>query len=489
MQAKLLTGSIYKDITYKLNRITAVKEYFIPNKKNNYKPYLLRKGALVIYTLIIFFVNTFGGLLGLPQAMASSITAENIIRLTNQERAAAGLNTLNTNAKLTAAAQAKANNMFEVQYWDHYGPNGETPWMFITQAGYTYVYAGENLAKGFRTAEGVHEAWMASPTHKENIMSPNYKDIGVAVMEGVLLGKETILVVQMFGNQTTETFKPVSPAPKPSSTTTKPTPKPVIPEKGEIKSIRIVNPKNGDLINDANVDIKGDTQNVSGEYSVEIHNNGEFVGETKATQSEWAFDKGSDWPEGEQNISAKLKGEDVVSETVKFIIDSTPPQVNKETIKVQNGGSMFTLTFEAPQDAVDIQFVSSGKTHQIQKIEGSNTVSLDILKSDIGDSSKLVMSDQAGNIAEVDISEYFLEEVQGEKDKATVAMSIKNIFGTTDGISLIVVSFVLILLILEAYISWKKGKLGKNAGDLFTIGAWWLILLVGIFNGFGGVIS
>jgi hypothetical protein len=106
--------------------------------------------------------------------------------------------------------------------------------------------------------------------------------------------------------------------------------------------------------------------------------------------------KESDWQEGEQNISAKLKGEDVVSETVKFIIDSTPPQINKETIKVQNGGSMFTLTFEAPQDAVDIQFVSSGKTHQIQKIEGSNIVSLDILKSDIGDSSKLIMSDQAG---------------------------------------------------------------------------------------------
>lgn len=178
-----------------------------------------------------------------------------------------------------------------------------------------------------------------------------------------------------------------------------------------------------------------------------------------------------------------------MSETVKFIIDSTPPQIDKETIKVQNGGSMFTLTFEAPQDAVDIQFVSSGKTHQIQKAEDSNIVSLDIPKSDIGDSSKLIMSDQAGNIAEVDISEYFLEEVQGEKDKVTIAMSIKNVFGTTDGISLIVVSFVLILLILEAYISWKKGKLGKNAGDLFTIGAWWLILLVGIFNGFGGVIS
>ena len=67
-----------------------MREYFIPNKKNHYKPYLLRKTALVVYTLILFFVNTFGGLLGIPQAMASSITSENIIKLTNQERAAAG---------------------------------------------------------------------------------------------------------------------------------------------------------------------------------------------------------------------------------------------------------------------------------------------------------------------------------------------------------------------------------------------------------------
>jgi len=462
-----------------------VKEYFIPNKKNNYKPYLLRKTALVLYTLILFIVNTFGGLLGIPQAMASSITSENIIKLTNQERAAAGLNTLSTNAKLTAAAQAKANNMFEVQYWDHYGPNGETPWMFITQAGYVYVYAGENLAKGFRTAEGVHEAWMASPTHKENIMSPNYKEIGVAVKEGVLLGKETILVVQMFGNQTTQVSKPSSPTPKPSAST----PKPSIPERGEIKSIKIINPKNGDLINDANINIKGNTQNVSGEYTVEIINGEKSVGETKANQSEWEFDKVSDWTEGEQSITAKLKGEDVKSESVKFIIDSTSPALKKETIKVVSGNTSFTLSFEVPQDAAEVQFVSGDKTYNIQKSDGTNIASLDILKSDIGESSKLILSDQAGNIAEVDISEYFLEEVQGEKDKATFIMSVKNVLATTDGISLFVVSFIFILLVLQAYVLWKKGKLGKNTGGLFTIGSWWLILLVGVFKGFGGVIN
>lgn len=61
--------------------------------------------------------------------------------------------------------------------------------------------------------------------------------------------------------------------------------------------------------------------------------------------------------------------------------------------------------------------------------------------------------------------------------------------GTTDGISLAIVSFVFILLSIEVYVYWKKGILGKNAGGLFTIGAWWLIILVGVFKGFGGLIN
>ncbi len=45
---------------------------------------------------------------------------------------------------------------------------------------------------------------MASPTHRDNVLSQKYKDIGVAIKTGVLLGKETTLVVQMFGNLTSE---------------------------------------------------------------------------------------------------------------------------------------------------------------------------------------------------------------------------------------------------------------------------------------------
>lgn len=461
-----------------------MKNLFIPSKENDYRPILLRKVALSIYTVILLFVNTFGGFLGIPQAMASSITPANIIQLTNQQRAAAGLNTLNTNAKLTAAAQAKAYNMLEVQYWDHYGPNGETPWMFISAAGYAYVYAGENLAKGFRTAEGVHEAWMASPTHKENIMSVNYKDIGVAVVEGTLLGKETILVVQMFGNLTSEKFVPSTPV-VPS---TPPPAKPIIPEKGEIKSIRITNPKAGDLTNDANINIKGETENISGDYTVEILNQGTLIGETESDSNTWEYDKESDWEEGEQQIQAQLKGEDVKSDTVTFTIDSTPPIILQATVKVKKNTDSFELSFTNPKDAVELKFITGDKTYDIEVIN-EETVTLNIPIEDIGETSIIMASDLAGNIAQLDISEYFFEEVKGEDSTSQIILGIRNIFGTTDGISLIVVSFIFMLLTVMVFVSWKKGKLGKNIGELFTIGAWWLIILVGVFKGFGGIVS
>jgi len=461
-----------------------VRKLFLPNKNNGYKPYLLRKSALSIYTLILLLLNMFGGLLGIPEAMASTITPANIIQLTNQQRASAGLNTLSTDSRLSAAAQAKANNMFQEQYWDHFGPNGETPWMFISQAGYTYVYAGENLAKGFRTAEGVHEAWMASPTHRDNIMSNKYKDIGVAVVQGVLEGKETTLVVQMFGNLTTEIYK----ADTPVKAVETPTPKPSIVDQGEIKSISITNPKTGDLIKDANINIKGETKNISGSYYVEILNQEKVVGEVESSSSEWEYDKQSDWEEGEQKIVAQNKGQDVKTDEVVFTIDSTPPLVEKEKIVVKRTEEFFEITFEVKEDIESLKFISGDKTYDFEITEEGYAV-LGISKSDIGERSLIIVSDKAGNIAEYDVSEYFLEGDEETRSSFNFVLWIKDFFGTIDGISLSIVLFVFILLAIEVFVYWRKGLLGKNAGGLFTLGAWWLIILVGIFKGFGGIIN
>lgn len=460
-----------------------MRKFFIPSKDNGYKPFLLRRAALSVYTILLLLVNTFGGLVGIPEVMASSVTPSNIIALTNQQRAAAGLNTLNVDSRLTAAAQAKANNMFSEQYWDHFGPNGETPWMFISQAGYQYVYAGENLAKGFRTAEGVHEAWMASPTHRDNIMSGNYKDIGVAVVEGVLLGKQTILVVQMFGNLTSQTFKADAPV---KSETTKP--KATIVESGQIKSISITHPKVGDLINDANVNIKGITKNITGRYSVEILNNGEYVGEVESSSSQWEYDKGSDWEEGEKNIVAQIKGQDIKSEPVIFTIDSTPPVFSKGSLVVKRTETKFIISFKVPSDAQSVQLVTGDKNFDMEIDEDGNAI-LGISRDDIGERSIIIISDAAGNITEQDISEYFLDGDEATQPTSSLILWFRNIIGTTDGISLAIVSFVFILLSIEVFVYWKKGMLGKNAGGLFTIGAWWLIILVGVFKGFGGIIN
>lgn len=53
--------------------------------------------------------------------------------------------------------------------------------------GSTFLYRGENLAKGFSTFKDAHEALMKSPTHKNNIVSSNYQKIGIAYHCGILV--------------------------------------------------------------------------------------------------------------------------------------------------------------------------------------------------------------------------------------------------------------------------------------------------------------
>lgn len=134
-------------------------------------------------------------------ALADISNAELVI-LTNQARADNGLSPLTENGMLNNAASSKADDMLAKNYWAHNAPDGTAPWFFIKQAGYSYVYAGENLARGFGSAGDVVSAWMASEGHRANLLSGNYKDVGFSVKSGILTGEDTLLVVQMFGSQT-----------------------------------------------------------------------------------------------------------------------------------------------------------------------------------------------------------------------------------------------------------------------------------------------
>lgn len=463
-----------------------MKEFFIPCKKNKYRPYLLSKTAVVIYSVFLILVNSFGGLIGIPQTYATEITSSSIVDLANQARTLYGLNTLSNNAKLEAAALAKANNMFELQYWDHFGPNGESPWQFIRGAGYNYVYAGENLARGFRTAEGVHEAWMASPTHKANIVSPNYEDIGVSVVTGVLEGSQTILVVQMFGSLS----MPSTSVPS-TVTDTEDDEETYVPtESGQIKSIMITSPKTDDLLNDPSTNIKGEVSNLTEDYQVEIYDNDESAGTTDVIDSDtsqWEFNKNSDWSEGKHSVKAKISGTSTESDTVSFTIDSNPPEIDKESISVQHNDSSFSVSFSVNEDIGDAILVTGDQSFNLEKNEEGNMVA-DISQEDIGDSVQLVVADVLGNSTAVDVSEYFIDETEEENVRINFAGFLRGV-DTTDKINLVIAFVIFTLLCVEVYVYWKKNRLRNISNDLFALGFWWLLLVVGITTGFAGFVN
>lgn len=128
---------------------------------------------------------------------------EDFLALTNEARVARNLPALRLNSELAMAAVAKAEDMALKGYWEHFRPSDhKAPWAFIKEAGYDYAVAGENLARGFKTPAGITKAWLASPSHKANILSSKYNEVGFACIESTdKEGNRVLLTVQMFGGR------------------------------------------------------------------------------------------------------------------------------------------------------------------------------------------------------------------------------------------------------------------------------------------------
>lgn len=184
-----------------------VRHLYFPHESNNQKARILHSQSLfliaislIAFQLMLGFANkAFPKVLG----YAANISPEEIIRLTNVERAKNGLSALSVNSNLSQAALAKGNDMLAKGYWAHFAPDGTTPWSFFLSFGYKYKYAGENLARDFSDASSAVAAWMNSPSHRENILNGNYQEIGIGVVEGNLSGVDTTIIVQFFGTPLT----------------------------------------------------------------------------------------------------------------------------------------------------------------------------------------------------------------------------------------------------------------------------------------------
>lgn len=179
------------------------RHWFTPHHSNNFRARLLHNSGLIAVIGLFLSFNLLVRLLDSSPlhilGFTSSVTIDEVVSKTNEERLAKGLSSLRYNETLADAARRKAANMFDENYWAHTSPSGINPWHWFKEVGYQYTSAGENLAKDFGSTDRLIAAWMASESHRANILNSKYSEIGLAVVPGTLLGQDTVLVVQLFG--------------------------------------------------------------------------------------------------------------------------------------------------------------------------------------------------------------------------------------------------------------------------------------------------
>ena len=187
-----------------MKRVSEVlRTYFIPHDGNENKPHILRPRVIAFVCLIVIVAEStilFGTSYVVPRSKLFGIILTNaLVDETNQNRTTNNLPALSESPLLDAAAQEKANDMVANNYFAHTSPAGITPWYWFQNVGYSFTFAGENLAVNFADSQDVTSAWMNSPEHRANILSNNYTQIGMATAQGMYEGEPATYVVELFG--------------------------------------------------------------------------------------------------------------------------------------------------------------------------------------------------------------------------------------------------------------------------------------------------
>lgn len=190
------------------------RKYFVSHKGNNHHPHIFRtRGRMMILSAALLLEILFVGsiLVWTHTNILADVIANILVNETNGDRAFAGLPPLTENPLLTSAAQNKAYDMAEKGYFAHVAPDGTTPWFWLDQMHYKFSAAGENLAVNFFDSTDVETAWMNSPKHRDNILNPEYTEMGIGIAHAEIDGRDTVFVVEFFGRpaSTTDVSAPI----------------------------------------------------------------------------------------------------------------------------------------------------------------------------------------------------------------------------------------------------------------------------------------
>lgn len=189
-------------------KLTFIKHFFVPQKSNGFRPHAIRWQSLTLTAIIsllthasyVYFTTGQVGVLG----KSVNIDVKSLALETNKIRKKNNLNELIIDARLSSAAQKKADDMIKNNYWSHNSPTGASPWDFINNSGFSYISAGENLAKNYPDIESLISAWMSSETHRKNILNSDFNSVGFAISDGVIDTKITTIIVALYAQSSNQ---------------------------------------------------------------------------------------------------------------------------------------------------------------------------------------------------------------------------------------------------------------------------------------------
>lgn len=481
-----------------------MRALFIPQQSNRFHAVAIRQGALAVYVVFLLVFNLIiAPAFGLDkQAFASSISADRLVELANQSRIEAGVSALNTSSQLTAAAKAKGEHMFEHQYWAHYAPDGTSPWYFIINAGYDYVYAGENLAKDFITSDAVHNAWMNSPSHRDNLLNSKYKDIGIAVVDGVFEGQQSTIVVQMFGSKTA-----TSPPPTTDTTTdTKPKTKTVETPRTP-NPPTITDPEDGDILNTGAFTVRGTSQN---QTLVNIYSNDTEIAEVTANEGIFSVEL-NDMQEGGHDLTADAEymtstgaGTGNLSKRstpISITFDFTPPEIFDSSYAVALDNSSLKIEFNASPDTETATAEIGGETIELER-SGTNEASYfsgsfpieNSVNNYAGKNIVIRLADEAGNIATIEKVVPSAEVLAGYSATSSGISVFSDLGAYASSLSakqkvnIAIAFFLVVLFAIDGLVLWKMGIFRDSGNSTSHVAVLSLAIVAGLFGGIGSIV-
>lgn len=189
-------------------------------------------------------------------AYAAEMSQNSLLSATNAARAAHGLGPLSLSSRLNNSSLMKAQDMANRDYWAHVAPDGTEPWYFFAQAGYDYMTAGENLAYGFSSSQTTVDGWMASQSHKDNILG-NYSEVGFGFANSASYqgnGNQTIVVAHYGAPRAEPTPAAPTSTPPPQAASQTPTPAPAPTQAPQTNPVHPVNPTDPSRANQPRAD-------------------------------------------------------------------------------------------------------------------------------------------------------------------------------------------------------------------------------------------